>query len=69
MHPNVLILVTAQLKKRGEEEAGSLSDLLDQQRSRIAKAAKDFDPNQLSLDLVPEERREREADRKHWKDA
>lgn len=61
-----LTTVTAQLKKRGEEEAGSLSDLLDQQRSRIAKAAKDFDPNQFTLDLVPEERREREADRKHW---
>lgn len=61
-----LTAVTAQLKKRGEEEARSLSDLLDQQRSRIAKAAKDFDPNQLTLDLVPEERREREADRRHW---
>jgi ERCC4-related helicase len=61
-----LTTVTAQLKKRGEEEANSLSDLLDQQRSRIGKAAKEFDPNQLSLDLVPEERREREADRKHW---
>ncbi len=61
-----LIAVTAQLKKRGEEEARSLSDLLDQQRSRIARAAKDFDPNQLALDLVPEERREREADRRHW---
>ena len=34
--------------------------------SRIAKAAKEFDPNQLTLDLVPEERREREADRRHW---
>ncbi|MER9712745.1 DISARM system SNF2-like helicase DrmD [Mesorhizobium sp. M0174] len=61
-----LTTVTAQLKKRGEEEARSLSDLLDQQRSRIAKAAKEFDPNQFTLDLVPEERREREADRKHW---
>jgi ERCC4-related helicase len=61
-----LTAVTAQLKKRGEEEARSLSDLLDQQRSRIAKAAKDFDPSQLTLDLVPEERREREADRRHW---
>jgi hypothetical protein len=61
-----LTAVTAQLKKRGEEEARSLSDLLDQQRSRIANAAKDFDPNQLTLDLVPEERREREADRRHW---
>lgn len=61
-----LTAVTAQLKKRGEEEGRSLSDLLEQQRSRIAKAAKDFDPNQLTLDLVPEERREREADRRHW---
>ncbi|MFG1270116.1 DISARM system SNF2-like helicase DrmD [Xanthobacter sp. DSM 14520] len=61
-----LASVTAQLKKRGEEEARSLSNLLDQQRSRIAKAARDFDPNQLTLDLVPEERREREADRRHW---
>lgn len=61
-----LTAVTAQLKKRGEEEARSLTDLLDQQRSRIARAAKDFDPNQLTLDLVPEERREREADRRHW---
>jgi len=61
-----LTAVTAQLKKRGEEEARSLTDLLDQQRSRIARAAKDFDPNQLTLDLVPEQRREREADRRHW---
>ncbi len=61
-----LTAVTAQLKRRGEEEARSLSDLLDQQRSRIGKAAKDFDPNQFTLDLVPEERREREADRRHW---
>ena len=61
-----LTTVTAQLQKRGEEEARSLSDLLEQQRSRIAKAAKEFDPNQLTLDLVPEERREREADRRHW---
>ena len=61
-----LTTVTAQLQKRGEEEARSLSDLLEQQRSRIAKAAKEFDPNQLTLDLVPDERREREADRRHW---
>ena len=58
--------VSGELLKRGEEEARSLSDLLEQQRSRIAKAAKDFDPNQLTLDLVPGERREREADRRHW---
>jgi hypothetical protein len=58
--------VSAQLVNRGEQEARSLSDLLEQQRSRIGKAAKDFDPEQLTLDLVPEERREREADRRHW---
>ena len=61
-----LVTVSGELVKRGEEEARSLSDLLEQQRSRIAKAAKDFNPNQLTLDLVPEERREREADRRHW---
>jgi ERCC4-related helicase len=58
--------VGAQLAKRGEEEADSLSDLLEKQRERIAKAATDFNSSQLSLDLVPEERREREADRRHW---
>ena len=61
-----LATVSAQLVKRGEEEARSLSELLEQQRSRIAKAAEEFNPNQLTLDLVPEERREREADRRHW---
>jgi ERCC4-related helicase len=61
-----LATVSAQLVQRGEEEARSLSGLLEQQRSRIAKAATDFNPNQLTLDLVPEERREREADRRHW---
>jgi hypothetical protein len=60
------VTVSAQLVRRGEEEARSLSELLEQQRSRIAKAATDFNPNQLTLDLVPEERREREADRRHW---
>jgi hypothetical protein len=61
-----LLTVSAQLVKRGEDEAQSLSELLEQQRARIAKATKDFDPDQLALDLVPEERREREADRRHW---
>lgn len=61
-----LVTVSGELVKRGEEEARSLSELLEQQRSRIAKAAKDFNSSQLALDLVPEERREREADRRHW---
>jgi ERCC4-related helicase len=61
-----LVSVEAQLAKRGQEEAKSLSDLLQAQQARIAKAAAEFNPNQLSLDLIPEERREREADRRHW---
>ena len=61
-----LLTVGAQLVNRGEQEARSLTELLEQQRSRIGKAAKDFNPDQLTLDLVPEERREREADRRHW---
>lgn len=58
--------VTAQLARRGEEEAKSLAQLLERQRARIASAAKDYNPNQLALDLMPEERREREADKRHW---
>lgn len=61
-----LTTVKAQLTKRGDEEARSLARLLEQQRDRIGKASKEFNPDQLTLDLVPEERREREADRRHW---
>jgi ERCC4-related helicase len=60
------IAVRAQLAKRGESEAKSLASLLDQQRDRIARAGAEFNVQQLNLDLVPEERREREADRRHW---
>jgi ERCC4-related helicase len=58
--------VSEQLIKRGEEEARSLTDLLEMQRKRIVKAAEEFEPMQLALDLSPTERREREADRRHW---
>lgn len=63
-----LVTVSAQLRKRGEEEAKSLSELLDQQRSRIAKASAEFNPDQLTLPgIAEEERRERDADRRHWR--
>jgi hypothetical protein len=59
--------VKVQLAKRGESEARSLADLLVQQRKRIAKASAEFDPNQLLLPgIADQERREREADRRHW---
>jgi hypothetical protein len=59
-----------QLAKRGEEEAKSLARLLESQRTRIAKAASDAetdDPNQFLLPgVLDQERRERQADRRHW---
>jgi hypothetical protein len=62
-----LATVKAQLAKRGEDEAKQLFDLLDQQRKRIVKACAEFDPNQLMLPGIgDDERREHEADRRHW---
>jgi hypothetical protein len=62
-----LAQVKVQLGKRGEAEAKSLTELLDQQRKRIAKASADYDPDQLALPgIADDERREREADRRHW---
>lgn len=59
-----LSTVKAQLAKRGDEEAQSLLSLLEQQRRSITKATAKYDPNQP--DLFEEERRERQADRRHW---
>ena len=62
-----LAQVKVQLARRGEAEARSLAELLEQQRKRIAKVSAEFDPNQLLLPVVGElERRERQADRRHW---
>jgi hypothetical protein len=58
---------TALLAKRGEEESKSLRELLERQRGRIAKAASEFNPDQLALPgIADEERREKESDRRHW---
>jgi hypothetical protein len=60
--------VKLQLARRGETEARSLTELLDQQRKRIAKASAERDSDQLLLPGIAEaERREREADRRHWR--
>jgi hypothetical protein len=59
--------VKIDLAKRGEAEAKSLADLLNQQRKRIAKANAEFDPKQLLLPGIgDDERRERAADHRHW---
>ena len=57
-----LAKVKVELAKRGEAEAKSLAELLEQQRKRIAKATAEFDPNQLLLPGIgDEERRERDG--------
>jgi len=58
--------VEADLAKVGEAEARSLKGLLDAQRVRLLRAAAEPDSPQLELDLDPEGRRERDADRRHW---
>jgi hypothetical protein len=59
--------VKGELAKRGAAEARLLAELLERQRKRIDKASAEFDPRQLLLPGVgDEERREREADRRHW---
>jgi hypothetical protein len=58
--------VKTDLAKVGEAEARSLTALLEAQRGRLLKASAEPDPRQLQLDLDPEGRREREADRRHW---
>jgi ERCC4-related helicase len=56
-----------QLRELGEAEAQSLAKLLESQRLRIRKAADKFDPNQLQLPGLPDaERKQMEADRRHW---
>jgi ERCC4-related helicase len=63
-----LAKVKIDLASRGVAEAKSLAELLEEQRKRIAKADNEFDPNQLLLPGVgDDERREREADRRHWR--
>ena len=66
-----LAKVRRQLAQRAEDEAKSLQRLLEEQRDRILKASREADrddPNQFVLPgVLEEERRERAADRRHWK--
>jgi len=61
-----LAQVRSDLAKVGEAEAKSLTSLLEAQRLRLTKAAAEPDSPQFQLDLDPEGRREREAERRHW---
>ena len=56
-----------QLAKRAEAESRSMRTLLERQRDRIARAADADKDVQMTLNLeLPEERRQREADRRAW---
>lgn len=59
--------VRAQLQRRGEAEAQSLSKLLETQEKRITIASDEYDRNQLLLPGIgDDERRERAAERRAW---
>jgi hypothetical protein len=57
------------LKERGVKEAKEMQKLLEEQRDRILKRQKEFEGQgyeQLSLGFLADERRQLEADRRHW---
>lgn len=57
----------ADLAEVADRESEALRDLLTAQQARLRKAAETKDSDQLELDLSdPLERRQREADRRHW---
>ena len=60
---------TAKLRERGEKEAADMADILEQQRERIEKRAAQFETKQLELEFDADERRQLEADKKHWQRA
>ena len=53
------------LEQRGEKEAKEMQSLLVEQRDRILKQFQQYETQQLSL-FNPEERRQIDADRRHW---
>ncbi len=58
----------ARLAERGEAEAASLRNLIENQRRRIERDLARLDEPQLRLDLdLPEERRQRELDIRAWR--
>lgn len=58
------------LQKRGVDEAAEMKKLLQEQRDRILKRQKQVDDQgheQLVLGFLADERRQLEADRRHWR--
>jgi hypothetical protein len=58
--------VQSELVQRGEREADAMRELLERQRRRVEETANRHRDPQLSLDFNVEERRQLEANRRHW---
>ena len=56
----------AKLEERGEKEAKAMAKILEAQKQRIADTIAQFRDPQLSLEFDPEEKRQLEANRRHW---
>ncbi len=54
------------LRTRGESESVDMVKILEQQRARIENELKKFGKTQLELQFSDTERRQREADHRHW---
>lgn len=55
------------LSKRGQKEAQDMQKILEEQKKRIAKTITDTSKILKSLfDDLPDEKRQLEADRRHW---
>ena len=54
------------LRDRGVKEAADMAEILEKQRERIEKRAAQFENKQLEIEFDAEERRQVEADKRHW---
>jgi len=57
----------AQLAERGDKEAKAMMQILEDQRKRISKEAEKHEKAQMDLEFNDEERRQLEANKRHWK--
>jgi hypothetical protein len=54
------------LVERGEKEAGAMKEILNDQKARLTAVARKYSDPQLSFDFDIEEKRQLDANRRHW---
>ncbi len=54
------------LRKRAEQESADMVQILEDQRKRLTATAKEYDNPQLGFDFSADERKQLEANKKHW---